>query len=378
LQKWGSNFKIKNKLILFLFLFCWLIATPLGAAPESFYPAGVIDISDRAYEKAVIQLLDNAQESIVFSMYIMKPDVYAKHPINRLMHDIEEALDRGVAVTIYLNSRNGDNSQGEAFDALRAKGAQILLITKSYMLHDKMIIVDSRYVVIGSTNWSVKALKDNFESSVLIDCPLLAKERLERMKTIHLKGEDLRGPPQISIKKIYPLPELIELPSTLMNSKRYFPRMLSKQDNRAMDLYLLLRAESLRRKEREFQISVERFAGQLNMPLNWKPDALRRQVIKSLKKLKSRYGLIDVQFKHTRAAKIKLINLEGKAFLIKKDFFAPEFLSSSRQNAKFIVLIKAYLAAEGKDINDFTHVDLAKMFYVHRSTIIEGLKEDSE
>ncbi|MCG2711139.1 MAG: phospholipase D-like domain-containing protein [Candidatus Omnitrophica bacterium] len=157
---------MKNKFILGLFLCCWLIAAPVIAGQEGFHPAEVKNISDRAYEKAVIQVLDNAQESIVISMYILKPDVSAKYPINRLMQDLEEALDRGVEVTIFINSKR-DQSSG---------------------------------------------------------------------------------------------------------------------------------------------------------------------------------------------------------------FFDSEFLSGNRQNAKFIVLIKAYLAAEGKDINDFTQVDLAKMFYVNRSTIIDGLR----
>ncbi|MFH1061546.1 MAG: phospholipase D-like domain-containing protein [Candidatus Omnitrophota bacterium] len=365
---------MKNKFILCLFICCWLIAAPLIAGQEGFSPGEVKDISDRGYEKAVIQLLDNAQESIVISMYIIKPDVSAKHPINRLMKDLEEALDRGVDVTIFLNSKSAEPGQGKAFESLEVKGAKIYPITERYMLHDKMIIVDSRYAVVGSTNWSVAALNDNFESSVMIDSEQFAKQRLARMKTIHLEGEDLRGPPQISIKKVYPLPEMIELPEALMNKKQYFPRMISKQDNRAMDLYLLLKTESLKRKENEFQISLEKFARELNMPEYWKADALRRQVIKSLKKLKTKYGLIDVEFQHTHAARIKLIDIQGKTFNLKREFFSSDFLAKQRLDKKFIILIKAYLKAEGKDIDNFTNVELGKMFYVDRRTISEGLR----
>ncbi len=369
-----------KKFILLLLLFCF-ISTPLGTAQDGFHPARVRDISDRAYEKAVIQLLDNAKESITISMYIMKPAADARHPINRLMKDLEEALERGVEVKIYINTKIDESDRfaaeagkGEAFDTLREKGAQICPVTSRYRLHDKMIIVDSRYVVIGSTNWSVTALSDNFESSVLIDSSVLAEQRLERMKSIHLKGEDLRGPPQITIKKTYPLPELIELPRALMNNKCYFPRMLSKQDNRAMDLYLLLIAESHRRGAKEFYVSLEKLAGRLNLPQDWSATALRRQVIKSLRKLESKYSLIDVQFKHTRAAKVKLIDIPGETFLLKDDFFDPSFLYEQRQNSKFVLLIKAYLEAEGKDIADFSHTELGRMFYVDRTTIWEGLR----
>ena len=377
---------MKNKInfiIIFLLLFCFA-ATPLEAQAieAGFYPAKVKDISDRAYEKTVIGLLDNAQESIVISMYILRPGTDPRHTINRLMKDLEEALERGVSVTIYLNTRIDETSrsisgvgEGEPFDTLRQKGAQIYLTSPRYMLHDKMLIVDSRFVVIGSTNWSISALTDNFESSVLIDSPPLANQRLKRMKTIHLKGEDLRGPPQISLEEVYPLPELVEMPVVLMENKRYFPQMLSKHDNRAMDLYLLLIAESYRRGVKEFHISLEKFAGQLNMPEEWDAADLRRQVIKTLRKLKNTYGLIDVRFKHAYAAKIRLIDIEGETFPLKRGFFEPSFLAGQRQNKKFILLIEACLKDEGKDIDNFNYSELSRMFNVHRITIREGMQK---
>lgn len=358
------------------------LITPQALCEQvSFYPAQVADISDRAYEQAVIDLLDKARDSITISMFILKPGDYDKHPINRLMRDLEEALERGVSVTLYLNTKTGESDpslsevgQGQAFDALRQKGAQILPVTSRYMLHDKMLIVDGRFVVIGSTNWSLSALTGNLESTVLIDSPALAKERLQRMKTIHLQGEDLRDPPQDSLKERYPLPEAIQLPKAMMENRRYFPRMLNKSDHRAMDLYLLLIAESHRRNSTQFYISLEKTAGQLNLPRDWDATALRRQVIKSLRKLKNRYGLIEVRFKHARAAEIELIDIAGETFLLKSDFFEASFLAGQRQNQKFILLIKAYLKAHGKDIADFNNSELGRMFYVHRKTIREGLQ----
>lgn len=95
-----------NFTIIFLLVF-WVAATPLKAQviEAGFYSAEVKDVSDRAYEKAVIGLLDNALESITISMFILKPGENDRHTINRLMKDLEEALERGVAVRIYLNTK---------------------------------------------------------------------------------------------------------------------------------------------------------------------------------------------------------------------------------------------------------------------------------
>lgn len=377
---------MKNKRIFLIILaltFC-VVACPLRAVPAEVepYSAEVWDISDRAYEKAVIDLLDSAKDSITISMFVLKPGKNDKHPINRLMKDLEEALERGVAVQIYLNTKGwkksfpiGKTGKNKVFDLLREKGAQIYPITSRYMLHDKMIIVDSRFVVIGSANWSVSALTDNLESTVLIDCPALAEERLKRMKSIHLKGESLRDPPQISVEEIHPLPETIELPSALMIDARYFPGMLSTHDNRAMDLYLLLIAESYRRDSKEFSVSLERIAGQLGLPKKWSAAALRRQAIKSLRKLENTYGLIDVRFKHSRAAEVTLIEIKGETFPVKSIFFRPSFFTTTRQNKKFMLLVGVYLEHEGKFVGYFTYSELAEMFGVDRTTISEGMEK---
>jgi cardiolipin synthase len=352
-------------------------------AEDVFYPAKVKDISDRNYEKAVINLLDNAQDSIVISMYILNPGLNDQHPVSRLMKDLEEALDRGVFVSIYLNTKadedftRGDEIAPVLFDRLRRKGGQILLVNPRYRLHDKMIIVDKRYVVIGSTNWSVTAFNDNYESSVLIDSPQLATDRLLRMQTIYLEGEDLSGPPQVSIKEEYPLSETLGMSCVLLERDEYFPCMVSNHDKRTMDLYILLIAEAARWKETSFYISMEKMGLDLGMPSDWTDTALRRQVIKCLRKLKEDYGLIDFSFEKARAAHIKMVNLEGKTFKVEKEFFSPTLLKRRKQNKQFVLLIEAYLKSRGQELSDFSYTQLSEMFSVARSTIREGVEDDA-
>ncbi len=85
----------------------------LVCAPADYYTAKVKDISDRAYEKAVIDLLDHAQKSIVMSMYIIRPLK------SGLVGDLKEALARGVTVEIYHNTKF-DYPWGEPFELKNA------------------------------------------------------------------------------------------------------------------------------------------------------------------------------------------------------------------------------------------------------------------
>jgi len=93
----------------FSVVFIFLLVVSLGisslSSADNTIPAGVTDLSDRKYEQALIQLLDNAKEAIVISMYSITPGAGEKNPVKLLLNDLLEARKRGVSVTMYLNTR---------------------------------------------------------------------------------------------------------------------------------------------------------------------------------------------------------------------------------------------------------------------------------
>jgi len=345
-----------------------------------FYPAQVKDISDRRYEPAVIELLDSAKESIVLSMYIIKAE---EKPVTLLLKDLDEALERGVRVEIYLNTKEdrGVTSREilrKRLAALIKKGAKIYEFTPNYRLHDKLIIVDEQYVVEGSMNWSVTAIKTNHESAVLIESPELAREKLLRLRRFPLrddKNDNAQRPDRP--KCLEPLPEgaVVNISKDLLYDKKLFPEMVRRQANRSMDAYLLLLAESTRLGKREFFIPLEDMAIALGMPPEWTDTALRRQAIRVLKDLQNRYKLIDVNFSYGKDAWIELKELAGDTFTAKGEFFAPSSLTLKTQPAKFVSLITKLLAAEGKNIESFSVKELSERFHTSEHTIRTGLKE---
>ncbi|MDP3791158.1 MAG: phospholipase D-like domain-containing protein [Candidatus Omnitrophota bacterium] len=379
--------KINKKLIfsigvISLFLFFFPLLTLAQDQPE-FSPAKVKDISDRKYEPAVIELLDNAKESIVVSMYIIQAG--ANGPVRLLIKDLEEALARGVSVDIYLNTRFQDRralsvEKDEVFNTIREKGGRIFGVTPSTRMHDKLIIVDSRYVVIGSTNWSVAALKDNYESATLIDSPEHAKDMLVRIRQRTLKGDEPNKPEkERKVKRSVILNEdsIIAFDCDLLTDKTLFPRMVSDSDARAMDTYLLLKAYAYEQEANEYFLSLEQLAVDLGMPADWSDTALRRQAIKVLTKLQDRYKLIGVDFKHGKDAWITFRDLSADVFEFKGKFLNPEYLSRLSQPAKFILLIKALLTKEGTKLDSFTQKELGKRFNIDRNTLGKGIKEIS-
>lgn len=374
---------ISNKLRIAIFLIILSLNAPGFAAEQEsdFYPAKVKDISDRAYEPAIIQLLDSAKESIIMSLYIFNPP--DSGPIYLLMKDLEEALDRGVKVEIYINTKPGHGMPSSAeidkiFLPLTKKGGRIYKVTPYYLLHDKLIIVDGRYVVDGSTNWSIAALKSNYESAVLIDSPELAKSKVLRLRRFLLEGYEKEPKPRPDRPNgLEPLPPetIVLVNSVLLNNKDYFPDMLKTAANRDMDMYLILLAESTRTGEKSFFIPLEELAVSLGMDRQLNDADLRRQMIKDLRALQDKYGLLKVNFSYGKDAWIELKDLPGPAFKMSGLFFDPKSLVSKSQPAKFVLLVKGLLESEGTPIESFSQRALAERFNVSPFSIRKGMKE---
>ena len=374
----------KNKLLILLIIVFALQLGSLsgaeGGEAKRAISAKVTDISDRKYEKAVIELFDNAKDSIVISMYSISTGDDRKNPVKLLLNDLLEARGRGVNVTMYLNSRFRHNSTDESFIAspmfkeLEKAGCEIYPMPKNRVLHDKLIVVDNRYVVVGSTNWSNRALRSNFESNTLIDSPDHAKEKLKHLNDI-LKF--IKSNSEISHSKIYTknLPEELFIPKKLLINEEYFPNMVTIKDERAFDLYLLLLAHAQNGKKQEFYINLEDMGLCLGLPGNWNYSTLRRQVIKSLRKLQKHYNLITVKFIYSRDAHITLNSsvFAGEAkqshFTISTDSIIKPGNAKLTLRLKFLLLIEAFLKNEGEDLYSIAKATLAKRFGVNNATI---------
>jgi hypothetical protein len=369
-------------------LICLFIAlaalTPATAAET--YPARVRDISDRAYESAVLDLIDSAKGSVVVSMYIMVPS--EEGPVGLLMKALEKALDRGVSVELYLNtdfagSMTAPTFEEMPFKRLEEKGAVIKPVSQKYMLHDKLVIVDSRYVVEGSHNWSIKALKQNHESATLIDSPDLAREKSSRVRELPLeknrlarlrKLEELRTPP--------PLPEntLIPLPKALLEDKNLLPRLLSNREKRTFNAYflLILSGYAVGRGDLpgEFPVNLGELADDLKVSKLWFTEQRRWQKVADiLRELRDIYGLIDVEFRYGPEEWIRIKRFPGGTFPVGLDFFEADYLNSTTTRAKYVYLIKALLKEEGKTLDSYTRERLAEKYNIGLSQLYRGLRE---
>ena len=101
---------MKSKILIVVFILTLAIIGGGFCFAEEFYAGRVRDISDRGYEEAVIELIDNAKESVVIGMYHISTQLKANNPVKLLLNDLVEAEERGAQVRIYLNTKFPDVS----------------------------------------------------------------------------------------------------------------------------------------------------------------------------------------------------------------------------------------------------------------------------
>ncbi|GEM_PF-798265 len=177
---------IFSSVVVAIILSCLSWPALVSALPAN----NVTPISPREYFQQVHPLLQNAQKSIRLVIYeIRYYPRFKNSPTNLLIQALIEAHKRGVSVEVIVEESNDhavDNAQKnrEAVALLEKEGILVYFDSPDTTTHDKILVIDERYVVIGSTNWSYHALEKNNESSVLIDSPELAKHYLEYFESL--------------------------------------------------------------------------------------------------------------------------------------------------------------------------------------------------
>ncbi len=164
-----------------LFLAAWLlcISSPVCAGPTVTTTTTLL--RNQEYADALLGRIGKARTSIVCSFYLFKVTESRKNQPRRIATALIDAKKRGVAVTVILE--RGKSSQDRLYadnrntaDILARGGVNVHFALPGVTTHNKIVVIDDRYVFLGSHNLTQGALKYNNELSVLIDSPEMAAE----------------------------------------------------------------------------------------------------------------------------------------------------------------------------------------------------------
>jgi len=163
--------------------------------PVSFgLPAEDIQlVTDAQYFQVAKKVIQEAKTSIQVMMFEMGYyDRYPDTPSNLLIKELIDAKKRGVKVEVILEVREGRDRTTErnrtAGKILSDGGVEVIYDPLFKTTHAKLVVVDGRLTLLGSTNWTYYALSNNNEVSVLIRSKELAKELIDYFNRVKGTG----------------------------------------------------------------------------------------------------------------------------------------------------------------------------------------------
>ncbi|HXI17634.1 MAG TPA: phospholipase D-like domain-containing protein, partial [Chloroflexota bacterium] len=145
----------------------------IGTSRIETYFAAEEDPSER-----LVQLIRGAQTKIDFLAFSYTQDALGQAMIERSRAGIKV---RGVF------ERTGSETRFSEFGAMKSAGLEVYQDGSPYVMHHKVIVVDDRYTVFGSFNFSDNAADDNDENLLIVDDPTFSRAFLaevDRMVTL--------------------------------------------------------------------------------------------------------------------------------------------------------------------------------------------------
>ena len=181
------------------------------------------------YFNSLHQSLNQAQKSITVAMYFIILEPEGTGPVNTIVNDLIAAKVRGVTVKVVLEDSKAQESRA-AFEKLKASGLDVAFDTTAHLLHLKGIVVDSRYIFVGSANLSRAAIESNYEATAFYDAPHDAAALESYMASIPLNKNDI----------VFPAQEGVIIPADFLLSAQGGRILIENEADDQFDLYLLL------------------------------------------------------------------------------------------------------------------------------------------
>jgi phosphatidylserine/phosphatidylglycerophosphate/cardiolipin synthase-like enzyme len=128
-------------------------------------------------EAALVNLLDTAQDSILFLAYS-----FTSNPLGEAIQRADKA---GVVVRGVMDEDQASSNIGTELTAFRSAGLDVRLDGNPGQMHEKVMIIDEEVVVVGSYNFSRNANEVNDENVLVIHSRALARQFVDEFNRLY-------------------------------------------------------------------------------------------------------------------------------------------------------------------------------------------------
>jgi len=138
-------------------------------------------ITNEMYFYSAINLIQAAQKEILIINFKMESPIgKKKQKLVALYNALEKKAAAGISIKILLHGLSGQNTIARANITtalfLKKKSINCRTFKNWQMIHAKVLISDNNKMILGSHNWSTRALSYNLETSILILDPKIINQ----------------------------------------------------------------------------------------------------------------------------------------------------------------------------------------------------------
>lgn len=151
---------------------------------------------DERFLPAAVGLIEKAKKEVYIIAYILTVPSHRKPGREvKLFEALLKAKKRGLDCKVLLNytypQSKVTRQNKEAFKWLGFHGIKCRYVSRNRTVHAKMIIIDGVTLIIGSHNWSRRAVERNVEASVKVKETGVVEEARERFLELWKDAVDL-------------------------------------------------------------------------------------------------------------------------------------------------------------------------------------------
>ena len=148
----------------------------------------IVVLADSDYFPILLEKITNAKSSIDLAMFVFRTTKSKKNRPSIIAQKLIAAAKRGVDIRVFLERSGHDEKLNETNQKtarrLRKRGIKVIFDSPRITTHTKTVVIDRRYSIVGSHNFTHSALKKNHELSLLVDNRILAEELIGHMDRI--------------------------------------------------------------------------------------------------------------------------------------------------------------------------------------------------
>jgi len=175
-----KKFFVPSFIVLILLLFSPPVTSaepPAGQASEkakSYKDIKYKAVFNDEYPETLIDMINNSEKTIMACHFNY---VSRGATGKRIMEALIAASKRGVGITFFFegDKKGVGEANKKTAKIFEENGIKAVMDSEEKITHAKMVVVDSKYVLAGSTNLTDNSMRNNNESNLFIASPLVAK-----------------------------------------------------------------------------------------------------------------------------------------------------------------------------------------------------------